>query len=459
MKYFSPRPYQNLMVEHILSNPRSAIHADMGMGKTSGCLYALRTLELIEKINKVLVLAPLRVARSVWPGETRDWSNLNFEVSPIIGDPAARRRALNADAQIYTINYENIPWLVEQCGDRWPFDMIIADESTRLKSFRCGGKKGKRAKALKAAAWRSPRFVELTGTPSPNGLQDLWGQYWFLDKGERLGRSFTAFTNRWFRAVNMYGGPFSRIEPMPTAQEEIMQRITGLTLSLRAKDWFPNLTAPIVNNVEVELSEQAYAQYKDMERYLFTQIETREIETFNAAGKTMKCLQMASGAVYYDDTGAWVRSHDEKLMALESIIEEWNGSNILVAYQFKSDLERLKAKFKQGIVMDSSEQTLKKWNNGQIPLMFIHPASAGHGLNMQHGGHILVFFSHWWDLEQRQQIIERIGPTRQLQAGYSRHVYIYNIVAKGTVDSVVLKRHETKADVQNLLREYMSVKH
>lgn len=459
MKYV-PRPYGSLITDFELSVPRCAIWASMGLGKTVTTLTAAEAFMYLEG-GKTLVLAPKRVALSTWPAEAYKWDHLkDLRISPIIGSPKERITALQTPADIYTINYDNIAWLIEQFPDnRWPFPNVIADESTRLKSFRIR-QGGKRAGLLgRVAHSKIRRFVELTGTPSPNGLQDLWGQMWFLDGGKRLGRTYSAFTERWFRPKMDGHG----VEPLAHAQGEITELLKDICLTVDAKDWF-DLKEPIETNVYIDLPSAARKLYKDMEREMFMMIEEHEVEAFNAAARTQKLLQLASGAVYinpevYMDAqpGAkfWKTVHDEKLDALEDIIEEAAGMPVLVAYHFKSDLARIQKRFKQARILDANPQTIDEWNAGQIPILLAHPQSAGHGLNLQHGGNILVFFSHTWNLEDRLQIIERIGPVRQLQAGYDRPTFIYNIVARGTADEMVIERVKTKAEVQDLLKAAM----
>ena len=330
---------------------------------------------------------------------------------------------------------------------------MVADESTKLKSFRLK-QGGSRAAALaKVAHSRARRFIELTGTPSPNGLIDLWGQCWFLDVGQRLGRTMEAYKQRWFRpAHNGYG-----LEPHEFAQAQIQDAMRDLCITIDARDWF-DLKDPIVTDILVELPANARRHYKEMEKAMFTEIEKHEVEAFGAAGRTMKCLQIANGAAYVDDLGNWKPLHDAKLEALEDIVEEAAGMPVLVAYHFKSDLARIQTAFPQARALDADPKTIADWNAGKIPMLLAHPASAGHGLNLQDGGNILVYFGHWWDLEQRMQILERIGPTRQMQAGHDRPVFIYNIIAKDTVDELVIDRVNSKRDVQDVLLQAMKVK-
>lgn len=450
---YTPRAFTPLLIDHMIDNRRCAIWAGMGMGKTAATLTALKTTELVTH-GKTLVLAPKRVARSVWPAEAAKWAHLEgMRVSPIIGTVAERRAAMRTDAEIYTMNYDNLPWLVDEIGQVWPYRTLVADESTRLKGFRLR-QGGARARSLGRVAHKlAERFIELTGTPSPNGLLDLWGQAWFLDKGERLGRSFDAYRSRYFRPTRA-GADAQAInwEPLPYAQEQIQDKLRDLCLSLDARDWF-DLKEPIVNVIRVELPGRAREQYEAMEKEMFLELDCgTQVEAFTAASKTMKCLQLANGAIYTDDTRRnWSEVHDEKIQALDEIIVEAMGAPVLVAYQFKSDRARLLKAFPKGRLLDDDPQTLLDWDAGKIPVLFAHPASAGHGLNLQDGGNILAVFGHWWDLEQYQQMVERIGPTRQAQAGHDRPVFIHHIIAADTIDEVVLERRESKRSVQELL--------
>ncbi len=448
------RPYQEQIVDHIIANPRTNLLCPMGSGKTLSVLTALDALSLVEDVFPVLVVAPLRVAKSTWPDEIQKWAHLrHLTVSVITGNIRQRWKALDTDADIVCINYDNLVWLAEACGDRWPFRTIVADEATRLKGFRT--RQGtKRAKALAKYAHQTPRYIGLTGTPAANGLQDLWALSWFVDKGQRLGLTYQAFTSRWFQTIGTAAG-FNLIKPLPHAQREIEDKIKDICLSIDLKDYI-DIREPVVNTISVELPEKARKIYRDMEREMFAEIrKDKEIAAFSAAAKTMKCLQLANGAVYTDETGSWEDIHDAKLDALESVIEEANGMPVLVAYHFKSDLARLQKRFRQGRVLDADPKTIKAWNAGKIPVLFAHPASAGHGLNLQDGGNILAFFSLNWNLEERLQIIERIGPARQAQAGHDRPVFVHNIIAKDTIDELVLARVEGKREVVDLIMEAM----
>lgn len=447
------------MTDHVLDVPRGALWADMGLGKTVCTLTALDSLLLTEG-GPILVIAPLIVARDTWPEEARKWEHLReVAIMPVLGSATERLAALKYDAPVYSINYENIPWLVGHFKDRWPFKTVVVDESRRLKSFRLR-QGGKRAAALgKVSHTKIKRMIQLTGAPAPNGLSDLWGQAWHLDAGQRLGRTYDAFRRRWFqRSYDGYG-----MTPLPHAQDQIQEALSDICLRIDAADWF-DLEKPISIPVYVDLPVKARAKYKEMEKELFTVIEDRNVEAFNAATRTQKCLQMANGAVYVDPSvegeehkgpKEWKELHDIKLQALETILDEAGGDPVLVAYHFKSDLARLMKAFPHGKLLSDPVQ-LKQFKTGKYELGFGHPGSMGHGVDgLQDHCHRIVFFGHWWDMDQRDQIIGRIGPVRQFQAGHKRPVYIYDIVARDTVDELVLARHETKREVQDLLLEAM----
>ncbi len=467
---YTPRPYQRPMSHFIFDKPRVNIFAGMGTGKTPAVLDAICDLLLFGMVKRVLVVAPKRVAQHTWPGEIRvfqeSFGHLTMAVA--VGTDAQRRAAIESDAVIVTINYEVMEWLIENYGHRWPFDMIVCDEATKNKSLRVSlqtsksGKKfltgqgGSRAKALATVAMTTAvkRFVNLSGTPAPNGLQDLWGVVWYLDGGRRLGHSFTSFSHRWFRTVPGSTKEQQRIEPMPFADEQIRAAIKDVTMAVEAKDHF-ELPPLIENVIKVDLPPKALAHYKEMEKALFTEIEGNPLEAFSAGAKAQKCLQIAAGAAYTSEAGDWVEVHNAKIEALESVIEEAAGMPVLVAYHFKSDLARILKAFPKAKHLGQDPKLIDQWNAGQIPILVAHPFSAGHGLSLQHGGNILCFFSSNWSLEADLQIMERLGPTRQAQSGYNRPVFVHRIVAKGTLDEVVIARLKSKASVQDALMEAM----
>lgn len=443
------RPYQEIIAQHILANERCNVWSFMGSGKTLSVYTALDYLYRFGYESRpTIVLAPLRVARSVWPAEIQKWKHLDLEISAVVGTEAERLKALKRDVQVYAINYENIPWLTKVLKNRWNFGVVVADESSKIRGLRLNSG-GLRAAALAKVAHSTPRWINLTGTPSPNGLIDLWGQQWFVDSGARLGKTFTAFKERWFYPhPNGYG-----VKARENAQDEIQLKLSDCTLAVKAEDWF-TLEAPIVTDIYVDLPDKARKLYKQMEKEMYIEVAGAGVEAFNSASMTMKCLQLANGAIYNQDASKWDSVHDAKLEALNEIVEESVGEPIIVVYQFKHDLARIKAKFPQARELKTARDELD-WNEGRSPILVLHPESAGHGLNLQDGGNRIAFFGHWWSLEPYQQVIERIGPARQMQSGYKRNVFVYHILAKGTLDEEVMRRRATKASVQEMLLNAM----
>ena len=453
---YEPRPYAQLAMDLMIREPRCALWARPGMGKS---VMTLTFLELLHNVHgersPTLVLAPLRVARDTWSNEVDKWSHLHcaLEVVPILGSDVERSRALRKPGQIYTTNYENLPWLKDQFKGRpWPFATVVCDESTKLKSFRLR-QGGKRAQALAGVAHKDvTRWINLTGTPASNGLEDLWGQTWFLDCGQRLGRTFNAFRERFFHPVS--NGAWTRWTPRPGAQEEIQERLSDICLTLDPADWF-DLSQPVTNTIEVILPAKARTQYRELERELFTMIAGSEVEALNAAAKTQKCLQLANGAVYTDGTGAWAEAHTEKLDALEELGEATGDDPLLVAYHFQSDRARLLSRF-SGAIDLATREGLAMAQSGRGKYWLAHPASVGHGIDgLQKHCATVVFFSQDWSLENHDQLIERVGPMRQMQAGLNRPVMVHYIVAKQTVDELVMARRTGKRSVQDLLMDYM----
>lgn len=447
MKY-TPHPWNQVLIDHMLDAPRGGGWAGMGTGKTGSTLTALQLLQDVVDPRPYLVLAPKRVAGYTWPREAEKWDHIHGDTVPLLGTAGDRLSALrrglkSSSAARFTINYENIPWLVETMSDlgiKWPWPTIVADEATRLKSFR-KMQGGKRAQALSKVSWEGvDRFIELTGTPAPNGLADLWGQVWFLDKGKRLGTSYTAYMKRWFQQD--YSG--FGWTPMSHAADEIMDRLRDICLSVSVP-----VEQPLVNKVMVELPPAARTFYTQMARDFFVEYQGTEIEAAHAAAKSNKLLQIASGAIYDDDKVAR-HLHDAKIEALDSVIAEAGGAPVLVATNFKFEGPMIQRAFKGARVLDSN-QDLDDWNAGKIPVGIAHPASLGHGLDLQHGGNIMVFYSGDWNLEHHDQIIERIGPMRQMQSGYNRPVYLHYLLAENTMDEAVFERRQSKCSVQEAL--------
>jgi hypothetical protein len=452
------------MVKHGFNNPRCAKWAGMGMGKTSETLWFLDTLkEAGEDPFPALVTGPLRVARDVWPDEARKWENFqHLRVQPIIGDLVERKAALRNDkAHLYTVNYEVLPWLIHHLHGAWPFKTVINDEATRLKNLRIQGG-GARAAALSQIAFHPAirRWIELTGAPAPNGLIDLWGQIWYLDQGQRLGRTFTDFQNRWFgyqRAKDALNAnrTFVKRVVFPHAQAEIEALLKDICLTVDPADWF-DLEQPIHKTVTVKLPKIARFHYREMEKELFTQIKNKDVEAFSTGGKSIKLLQMASGFSFTKpDASEWEDLHDEKTEALKSIIEEAGGAPIIVAYHFRPTLYKLLKAIK-GSVDLNTQAGMKAFKLGQAQVGIGHPQSIGHGTDgLQYVCNIVVFFTSWWDLDPDQQFIDRVGPTRQAQAGFKRPTWVYRIVAEKSVDEDVVERLTSKRSVQDVLLEAM----
>ncbi len=439
-------------------------------------LTALDMLYLTGESHPTLIIAPPRVARRTWAKEAQKWSHLSaLEVVPILGSPEQRLAALERDAPIYTTNYENLVWLIQHWGSRWPYRIVVADEATKLKSVRLShqvarkadgspgkpfirGTGGKRAVALgRIAHEHTTRFIELTGTPSPNGLKDLWGQLWYLDGGRRLGNTHTSFMARWFeKSFDGYS-----VKPKEYAPPQIHAAVADLCLSINAKDYFP-LKDPVMVPLMVQLPEASRRLYQALEKKLFARLGERQVSAANAAVKSQKLLQVANGAVYLDheedveDPLArkdWQEVHDQKLQALDSLAEELQGAPLIIVYTFWSDLQRLKKAFPDARVL-RTKQDEEDFAQGRIPKLLVHPDSGGYGIDgFQEACHHMVFFSHSWNLESYLQVVERIGPTRQFQSGHDRNVFLYFIVAEDTIDEEVMESRESKRSVQDVLME------
>ena len=443
------KPIQLPMVEFARHNKRCAIWAGMGSGKTSAMEYAIALLKLLGEVGNEpwLVVGPMRVARDTWPEDMARWEQFrDLRIMPLVGTPAQRRDRLKSKADIYTVSYELAPWLVSHYEEKWPFRYVICDESDRLKGFRVK-QGGHRAHQLGRIAHNlTDRWINLTGTPAPNGYKDLWGQTWYLDRGERLGHTYSAFTDRWFRMKRNGKG----IELMPHSQGEIDKVLKDICISIDPKDYF-DLKDPIVTTIKVKLPPAARAIYKRLEKELFAQLENgEEIEVFNAAALTNKCLQLANGAVYTEYPN-WSPIHDEKIEALRSVVSESGGTPILVAYAFKSDLARIKAAFPASVELASTEG-MRRFRAGDAQIGLAHPKSMGHGIDgLQEVTNILVRYGHDWNLGERMQMLERIGPMRQMQSGFDRPVWVYDLVAVATMDEDVIESHAAKRSVQDQL--------
>lgn len=438
MKY-SPHDYQTFATNFILEHPIAAVLLEMGLGKSVITLTAIFDLTLDSfLIRKVLVIAPLRVARDTWPAEIEKWDHLNgLTYSVALGDEAQRKAALLKRAQVYIINRENVDWLVNKSGLPFDFDMVVIDELSSFKDHT-----SKRFKALRKVRPKVKRIVGLTGTPSANGLMDLWTEIGIIDMGQRLGRFITHYRNSFFVPDKRNQQMVFSYKPLPGAEDEIYRRISDITISMKNTDYL-KLPECVINEIPVWLSDKEKKVYDTMKRDLVLSLEGREIDALNAAALSNKLLQMANGAVYADD-GSVARIHDHKLDALEDIIEASNGKPVLVAYWFKHDLERILNRF-PAEKLDSAD-SIKRWNDGEIPLAVIHPASAGHGLNLQAGGSTLVWFGLTWSLELYQQTNARLW-----RQGQKDTVVIHHIITKGTIDEDVMRALKRKDKTQTAL--------
>lgn len=467
MKY-TPRPWQPKITDGILRIPRVNILAGMGSGKSAATLDAISTLILFGSVKRVLIVAPKRVAQYTWPeARTKFLESFgHLTIAVAVGDGATRHAALRAGADITTINFENLSWLIEHYGETWTWDMVVVDESTKLRGLRVSmrtsksGKKflagqgGSRAKALaRVAHTRVTRWVNLTGTFALSGLEAAWGQTWFIDTGHRLGNSFTAFSQRWFRAVPGSDATRQVIEPLPYAEKQIMNAIRPVTVAVELKDYL-DVAEPVSNHIYVDLPASAVRQYKEMARDLLTEIEGTTIEAVAAGAKSQKLLQIASGSVYTGNGDEWVLAHDEKIEALKSVIEEAAGMPVMVAHWFKPDAVRIKKAFGKAVLDLSNNRDLEAAKRGEGLIWLAHPLSVGHGVDgLQNHSCIACFFSTNWHVEDDTQLIERIGPTRQMQAGLNRVVTVHRIIARGTVEESAVARIKSRISVQEALVE------
>ncbi|HEM5075673.1 TPA: DEAD/DEAH box helicase [Streptococcus suis] len=440
--------YQVVAKDFIIGHPNAAVILDMGMGKTATTLSAVNELMFDRfEVTKVLVIAPLRVANTVWSDEIEQWAELrHLRYSKIVGTPKQRKVALQKDADIYIVNRENLPWLVEQCSPYFKWDMVVIDELSSFKSWQ-----SKRFKAFMAMRPYMKRIVGLTGTPSSNGLMDLFAEFKVIDGGERLGRFIGEFRSRYFEEGRRNGNIVYEYIPMDYAECQIQDKISDITISMKALDYLdmPELisTKKLVRMSEKE--KEKYSQFK--KEYVLSELDGLEVTAANAASLTNKLVQLSNGAVYSDDHTV-VALHEQKLDALEDILESANGEPVLVAYWFKHDLARIigrleKLKVKSRVL--KTEEDIREWNKGNVPVGLLHPAGAGHGLNLQKGGHHLVWFGLTWSLELYQQTNARLW--RQGQEAET--VVIQHIVTEGTIDEEILKALENKDAQQERLIE------
>ena len=436
---FIPHDYQQYAIEYIETHEIAAILLDMGLGKTAITLTALYDL-LFDyfEITRVLVIAPLRVARDTWPSEIEKWDHLKgLTYSVVVGTEAERKAALLQVADVYIINRENVDWLITKSGIPFDFDMVVIDELSSFKSYQA-----KRFKSLLKARPHVKRIVGLTGTPSSNGLMDLWAEFRVLDLGERLGRYITHYRNAFFTPDKRNGEIVFSYKPLPGAEEAIYQRISDITISMKSCDYL-KLPECVINEVPITMDEKEMAIYDKFREEMVAKIKGKEIDAVNAAVLSGKLLQMANGAVY-DEEKNGQHIHDRKLDALEDLMEGANGKPVLIAYWYQHDAERIKARFQVREIKTSKD--IEDWNAGKIPAAIIHPASAGHGLNLQSGGSTLIWFGLTWSLELYQQTNARLH-----RQGQKDTVIIHHIIAKGTIDEQVMKALRKKEKTQDAL--------
>lgn len=435
MKY-EPHDYQRYAIEYIKTHPVAAVLLDMGLGKTSITLTAMMDLLFDSfEAHRILVIAPLRVARDTWPSDIEKWQHLQLlTYSVVVGTEAERKAALSRSADIYIINRENVQWLVEQNSFRFDFDTVVIDELSSFKNHQ-----SKRFQSLMKVRPGIRRIIGLTGTPSSNGLMDLWAEFKLLDMGKRLGRFIGVYRNTYFMPNKRNGQIIYSYRLLPGADEQIYRQISDITISMKAGD---HLKMPelVMNNYTVELSDSERERYEELKQTLVLQLPEAEITVANAAALSSKLLQMANGAIY-DEEKNQLHIHDRKLDALEDLIEGANGKPVLVAYWFKHDLDRIRQRFSVREIKTSAD--IRDWNAGKISVAVIHPASAGHGLNLQAGGSTLIWFGLTWSLELYQQTNARLW--RQGQKGT---VVIHQIIADGTIDNRVLKALQSKEKIQ-----------
>ena len=442
---YSPHEYQRYAAEYIKAHPAAAVFLACGLGKTSITLTAVNDLMFDSfEIHRALVIAPIRVASFSWPAEIEKWDHLEgLKYSVAVGTAAERLAALKKQADIYLINRENVQWLITESGIPFDFDMVVIDELSSFKNHQT-----KRFKALMKVRPKVKRIVGLTGTPSSNGLMDLWAEFRLLDMGERLGRFIGQYRTSYFRPDKQNGQVVFSYKPLPGAEKQIYGKISDITISMKSTD---HLRMPelINSRYTVYLSETEREKYEELKKDLVLQLPDGEITAANAASLSGKLSQMADGAIY-TDAGGTIAIHERKLDALEDIIEAAYGRPVLVAYWFRHDFERISErlnKLKIPYARLDTDGSIRKWNAGEIPVALIHPASAGHGLNLQDGGNTLVWFGLTWSLELYQQTVARLWR----QGQQSETVVVQHIITKGTIDERIMKALSEKDTTQAAL--------
>lgn len=470
---FSPRPCQQPMIDIMTRLPRCNVFASPGTGKTSATLASLDSLAAIgDEVFPVLIAAPLRVANVVWDEEIAKWSRFNgLRVCKILGPKSVRETMLATPADVYTINPANLQWLHAAVGSTWPFKTVVVDESTSIKNHRVHFRKSKKgvwgiyvsgksknARSLVCHAPKTDRWVNLTGTPTPTGVENLWGQCWPIDFGKALGRTHTAFERRWFRPTWGAKPEENRIEPLPGAKDEILERIKPFSVSIDAYDYF-DIDRPVEVDMVVPLPARARELYDAMHNTSVIELRGLDAVGANKGAALMKCRQIASGHLR-DVDDEWHHIHDAKLEALQELREKLDGAPLLVSYYFKEDAKDILARFPEARVLSSGKgqrEIETAWNEGRLPMLLVHPGSAGHGLNLQWGGNNICIYTMDWNAEHYDQVIERIGPTRQAQSGLNRSVYVHRLLAERTWDQVIAGNLRKKFKVSALVKEALAV--
>nr|DAX53121.1 MAG TPA: Chromatin remodeling complex ATPase [Caudoviricetes sp.] len=449
---FNPHNYQKYCIDKVVNTEKVGLLLDMGLGKTIITLTAIDELKLnMFEVSRVLVVAPKKVAESTWFREAEKWDHLKLlKFSAVLGSEKKRINALNTPADIYVINRENIPWLVDYYRNDWPFDMVVIDEFSSFKNHQA-----KRFKALKLVLGKIKRLVGLTGTPAPNGLKDIWAQIYLLDQGERLGKNITAFRERYFNFYRYGNNPYGEYELKQGSDKSIMDRITDICVSMKAEDYL-ELPDVVDNVINVELDAKARKQYEELEKQMILELNNlEEITVANAAALSNKLLQLSNGAVY-DEKREVHEIHKCKLERFMELVEELNGKSALVFYSFKHDLDRMKvALVKTGLRVRELKtvQDEKDWNSGKIDILLAHPASAAYGLNLQDGGNHVIWFGLNWSLELYQQANKRLH-----RQGQKEKVIIHHLVCSNTRDEDVMKALQSKGDIQEELLQSLKAR-
>lgn len=452
MAKFIPHNYQTAAINHIINVDRCGLFLDMGLGKTVSTLTAFNDLKYNRfQVNKCLIVAPKKVAEGTWTKEKDKWEHTkDLKVSVVLGSQNKRIKALSVNADLYIINRENVQWLVDYYKNSWPFDMVVLDESSSFKNHR-----SKRFRSLKSILPKINRLIELTGTPSPNGLEDLWSQVYLLDNGARLENTITKFRERYLTPDKRNRTTIFSYTAKEGSYDSVLEKISDICISMKSEDYL-DLPDLIYNEIPVVLGDKALKAYKDMERKMILEIDdAEEITAVNAAALSTKLLQISNGAVY-DSAGNVSEIHDDKIEAFTELVESLNGKNILVFYNFQHDKERIfNSLSKSNLVVRELKTTQDEddWNEGKINILLTHPASAAYGLNLQFGGNHVCWFGLTWNLELYQQANKRLH-----RQGQCEKVIIHHLITQGSRDEDVMDALNNKADVQNAVMESLKAR-